>query len=319
METTKNNPALFDFDSLDSRLWGVACGVGVDSVAMLVALYQLGKRPHAITFADVGAEKAGTYAFIPELQKWLASVDFPELTIVKRRPPKAPYKTIEENMVMNATLPGATFNMGSCTMAWKIEPQNAWYKLQPNFRAAMNRGEKIVKLIGFEAGETHRTNRADARAHSCGDDPVYDYAYPLMALGWDREKCKRVIAAAGMPVPPKSACVFCPNQKPEELSDLTEDERGRIVRVEITAEPYNRKVHGLWRRPRKSDGRPGSITRYLIENKIPFTHPGRLPLLQLNPNCKKAKVGSSFAGPHDQPALVDLIEDEAHAAIVKRI
>ena len=87
----------------------MACGVGRDSTAMLVGLHERHIRPEAILFADVGGEKSGTYEFIPPLQAWLASVDFPPLTIVRYRPLRAPYSTLEGNMVANATLPGATF------------------------------------------------------------------------------------------------------------------------------------------------------------------------------------------------------------------
>ena len=38
-----------------------------------------------------------------------------------------------------------------------------------------------------------------------------------MDWGWDLERCKQEIADAGLPIPPKSACFFCPNQKPEEV------------------------------------------------------------------------------------------------------
>jgi hypothetical protein len=35
-------------------------------------------------------------------------------------------------------------------------------------------------------------------------------AYPLIDLGMDRQDCMNVIERAGLPVPPKSSCYFCP-------------------------------------------------------------------------------------------------------------
>ena len=301
------------FDVPERSSLGLAYGLGVDSTAVIVGFVKRGIRPDFILFADVGAEKASTYAYLPVIQDYLARHNFPAVTVVKYRPKFSPYTTIEGNMVMNATLPGATFNMGSCTAKWKIHPQERWQK--ENVRG------KIVKAIGFEAGEEYRQLRAGDKAHaSQGSENIY----PLQEWGWDREECKARIAEAGLPVPPKSACIFCPNMKPEELEGLTVEERGRVVRVEVVAEPYNRKVYGLWRRPRKKDGRPGSITEYMVANGIEFTHPDDLEPMPLNPNCLKGKRGFSFDGPHNELSLSNLIggcacakaENHFHAELV---
>ena len=155
----------------------------------------------------------------------------------------------------------------------------------------------------------------------------FKYIYPLIEWGWDREECKRQIAAAGLPVPPKSSCIFCPQVKPDELLDMTKDELGRIVRVEVVAEPYNRKVEGLWRRRRKRDNRPGSITEYLVENSIPFTHPDEFETMHLNPACQKYSQGFTFKGPHNELRLGDLIggcecakmENIQHASLIEAL
>ena len=109
---------------LQNRVVIVACGVGRDSTAMLVGLRERRIRPEAILFADVASEKESTYQFIPHLQNWLSSVDYPPLTIVRDQPVTAPYTTLAGNMLAKATLPGATFNRGSCTLKFKVEPQN---------------------------------------------------------------------------------------------------------------------------------------------------------------------------------------------------
>lgn len=289
---------------------GVAYGLGVDSTAMLVGLWRRGIRPDFILFADVGAEKQSTYDYLPIIQEWLKSVGFPQVTVVKYMAPLSPYDTIEGNMVMNATLPGAAFGRASCTVKWKIAPQDKWSNNSTLCQQAWDAGDAVTKMIGFNAGEDYRKLRATDKAHTGSGNGKYTYEYPLIDWGWDRDECKRQIAAAGLPVPPKSACIFCPNMKPEELTDLTESERGRIARVEVTAEPYNKKVHGLWRRPRKRDNRPGSITHYMINNQIPFTHPDKLPdPMPLNPKCAKSSRGYTFHGPHDAPCLSDMIKD----------
>lgn len=303
----------------------VSCGVGRDSTGMLVGMYERGLRPAAVVFADVGSEKQGTYDFIPHLQKWLKSVDFPELTIVRYVPKRSPYSTIEGNMVANATLPGATFGRASCTVKWKIEPQSRWGRSSPICKAAWSRGEKVVKLIGFEACEGYRQNRAADRVHAgkgSKEGQRYDWQYPLMEWGWSLEDCMAAIERAGMPIPPKSACLFCPNQKPCEVHELTPEERARVMRMEITAEPYNRKVHGLWRTPRKSDGRPGSITEYILQERLPFVPLSQLEAIPENPACAKSGRGYTFRPPHKDKTLAEQVseyESELHLDVVEAI
>jgi hypothetical protein len=283
---------------------------------MLVGLHERRIRPEAILFADVGSEKQGTYAFIPHLQAWLAHVRFPPLTIVRYQPVRAPYSTLEGNMVANATLPGATFNRGSCTLKFKVEPQNRHCRSLDACRKAWARGEKVLKLIGFEACEGYRQQRAADRAHAGRGSPDadrYDWQYPLMEWGWNLERCKQVIADAGMPVPPKSACFFCPNQRPEEVDELSDEERARIVRIELRAEPFNRKVHGLWRRPRRTLGLPGSITEYILAKNLSFTPLIELPEVPLNPRCQMAERKCTFRPPHRCCSLRTQLEDAGHA------
>ncbi|HEY3900847.1 MAG TPA: hypothetical protein VGM54_19710 [Chthoniobacter sp.] len=92
----------------------------------------------------------------------------------------------------------------------------------------------IRKAIGYDCSpaDIRRRNHVGQQ-----DDPKNDFWYPLMEWGWDREECMRQIAAAGLPVPPKSACFFCPATKPHELHEMPLDLLRRIVRMEARAMP----------------------------------------------------------------------------------
>ena len=213
-------------------------------------------------------------------------------------------------------LPGATFNRGSCTLKFKVEPQNRYCRGMEACQQAWARGEKVIKLIGFEACEGYRQERAADRAHAGRGSPDakrYEWQYPLMEWGWNLERCKQAIADAGMPIPPKSACFFCPNQRPEEVEELSDEERARIVRMELRAEPYNRKVHGLWRRPRRTLGLPGSITEYILAKNLRFTPLDELPEVPLNPCCQMAQRQCTFRPPHRWYSLREQLEDAGHA------
>lgn len=48
----------------------------------------------------------------------------------------------------------------------------------------------------------------------------YDVRYPLREWGMTRSDCRDLIVKAGLPIPPKSACFFCPASKVQELKRL---------------------------------------------------------------------------------------------------
>ncbi len=295
----------------------VAYGVGRDSTALLIEMQRRGIRPDAILFANIGSEKRQTYEYLPIFNEWLVAHDFPAVTVVRYQPKSAPYKSLEGNMTLNATLPGATFGKASCTMKFKIAPQEQWTRQWAPAQAAWAAGQRVVRMIGFEAGEEYRLRRADAKAH-CGrfsESGRFEYQYPLIDWGLDLDRCKEVIESAGLPVPVKSACYFCPNQKPDEVRELSPEDRSRIILMELSAEPYNTKIHGLWRRPRKADGRPGSITEFILQENlsfVPLTSIARK--IVLNPACKKAGSGVTFNPPHNRTSLRGLLAAAGHAA-----
>jgi 3'-phosphoadenosine 5'-phosphosulfate sulfotransferase (PAPS reductase)/FAD synthetase len=288
----------------------VSYGGGRDSTAMLIEKWKRNQRVDAIVFANVGSEKRETYEYIRLFNRWLQSKGLPAITVVKYQPVEAPYHTLEGNMTLNATLPGAALNKHTCAMKFKIEPQNQWSRRWRPAREAWARGQKVRKLIGFECGETDRLKRADARAHSgkAGADlerKRFAYEMPLMEWGMDLDDCIAVIQDAGLPVPPKSSCYFCPFQKRHEVDSMTPEDRSRTMLIEISAEPYNTKVRGLWR--------DASITEYILANKldfVPLEELGRTVVL--NPACQKARTGETFRSPHVGPTLREQLEAAGH-------
>jgi hypothetical protein len=76
--------------------------------------------------------------------------------------------------------------------------------------------------IGISLDEIGRANTRRVEPHE-------NMAYPLIGIGEDtglkltRLDCERLIRNAGLPVPPKSSCFFCPFHKPEAWSDLARE------------------------------------------------------------------------------------------------
>lgn len=218
----------------------VSYGVGVDSTAVLVGLAQRGIRPDVILFADTKAEKDETYGYLEHINPWLDKVGFPRVTVleytVKDFKNWPPYFGLEENCLTNGTLPSEAFGMGSCSEKWKQQPQNKWARTWEPAVQAWARGEKVRKAIGYDdsPADQKRSCKAD-RTFKVKPDARYDYWYPLQEWHWDRARCIREIREAGLPVPLKSSCFFCPNMKMPEIDQLPAEKLARIVILEARA------------------------------------------------------------------------------------
>jgi hypothetical protein len=258
-----------DFDATPPLI--VADGMGVDSTAMLEGMRQRGIRPDAILFADTGAEKPKTYAYLPVRQEWLRAVGFPSLTIVKYAASNfknwPAYHTIDENCFTNGTLPSIAFGFQrkSCSIKWKIAPQEKWTKAWQPAVDCWSAGGRVRKAIGYDASPSDSRRYAHAEGHT---DESYEYDYFLRDWGWDRAACIEAIDRAGLPIPVKSACFMCPASKPPELSELPRNQLRAIVVMEARATPRLTHILGLWgvgcKGVRKPEAKkPGRMTDYI--------------------------------------------------------
>lgn len=101
-------------------------------------------------------------------------------------------------------------------------------------------GGKVRKIIGYDASPKDRKRFA----HAVGvEDPKYNYWYPLIEMGMDRDACKDTIRSAGLPVPPKSACIMCPATQPGEIREFRKEYLRLIVIMEARAKP---RLMGCW-------------------------------------------------------------------------
>jgi len=220
----------------------VSWGAGVDSTAILVEFARRGIRPDWITFADTGAEKPETYAYVWQFSQWLIAHAMPAPTIVYH---SKKWANLEESCTGNSTLPSLAFGGHSCSLKYKRAPMDKWFNRNPAARAEWAAGRKISKVIGYEAGEQRRTFRVSKNV-----DPKYDYQYPLQTWGWDRARCIAEIRAAGLPVPMKSSCFFCPAMKRHEVDWLADNHpelAARAVAMETKALPKMTSSKGLGR------------------------------------------------------------------------
>jgi hypothetical protein len=216
----------------------VSYGMGVDSTALLVGLRLLDSLPDIVQTADTGSEKPDTYQYLFLMDDWLHANGFPtydglewvrppgyeEFDLPERRSMRCiavvrndgKYGTLEKKNM----LPSLAYGGRSCSEKYKHRPMHKWMKAWPPARlwwGLNNRNQKgtdrfVIKLIGYDAGEGHRSD--------VSTDDFYQYLYPLRLWGWHRRNAEAVILTAGLPLPFKSSCTFCPAMKKPEIVEL---------------------------------------------------------------------------------------------------
>jgi hypothetical protein len=194
-------------------------------------------------FADTGGEKPETYAYQAILADYLARHGLPPVMRVwKKNADMTPAPTLEQACLANKQLPSIAYGFKSCSDHYKIRPQEQVLRnWEPAIQAWAN-GHKVIKLIGFDAGEEYRVDRVT-------ESTRYENRYPLIEYGWDREACVSAIHRAGLPLPPKSSCFFCPSTTKKEILGLQRthpDLMHRAIQIERNADLTT--LNGLGRR-----------------------------------------------------------------------
>lgn len=198
-------------------------GGGTNSTAMLIGMVERGERCDHILFSDTGGEKPHTYEHNARFSDWLVAHGLPPITVVR----KAEF-TLEQDCLTRKALPSIAYGFKSCSDHFKLRPQRKYLEsigiINP------------TKLIGFDCDEPQRAQ------------PIKGNRYPLIEWGWGRAECVEAIERAGLPLPGKSACFFCPSSKKAEVMVLRRmypDLAARAVAMERNAELT--EVKGLGR------------------------------------------------------------------------
>lgn len=193
------------------------------------------------------------------------------------------YSTLEEQCLTQGDLPGFAHGHKSCSTKWKRGPQDKFVAKWKPAQDCWARGGLVVKAIGYDAGPAdsqRATNLADPTVGYTAVDsagkkhtgaaqtledvhervadagwklvstkqlPIrYQYWYPLRDWGWDRDECKKQIKKAGLPLPMKSSCFFCPAMKAQEVEELVRLHPELAMRS-VRMEEVFRSPHGKFR------------------------------------------------------------------------
>ena len=179
-------------------------------------------------FANVGddSEYAGTLTYLHEIAMPYAErhgLTIHELRYAMRDGTQrtllqhitGPVRSIDIPVHMADGAPGNR----KCTDRWKIKVVGKWlteHGASPENRATV--------AVGLSVDEVSRASRRR-------DEPHTVVTYPLFDLGLTKNDCIRVIIEAGLPVPPKSSCWFCPFTRPSTWQYRAHDEPELFARA----------------------------------------------------------------------------------------
>lgn len=168
-------------------------------------------------FVNVGddSENPDTLAYIRDYAKPFAeqnSIEFIELQPAKRtlrQHVMQSKRSVPLPIVLQPKKKGVSpkFGMRSCTVDYKIKPLDRF------IRKSLG-AEAYTIGIGFSTDEWHRaTNAKNSMAWRTPE-------YPLLKLRLSATDCQHIIEFVGLPIPPKSACFFCPFQSRKSWQEL---------------------------------------------------------------------------------------------------
>jgi hypothetical protein len=204
----------------------ISYGGGVQSTAMVVLAAQgklqeiMGGEIQAALFANTGddSEHPDTLKYVREIAIPYGKkhgLDIIELQTMKNGEPTTIWNEIMKPESKRMLIPVfGDINMPlqrSCTVDFKIKTVGRWVK-----KNGATKDDPALVAIGISTDEIQRAGRGK-------EESMQQRVYPLLDLGLSRIGCMQVIHDAGIPVPPKSSCFFCPFHKTQVWSELRRD------------------------------------------------------------------------------------------------
>lgn len=197
-------------------------GGGVQSTAALVLAVQKKIDFSIFLFANVGAdsENPATLEYINQYAIPFALANDINLHTLERKRKDGTTETLYQRLTkpgsrslpipvrMSNGAPGTR----SCTADFKIRVIAKWQKERG---ATLN--QPAITGIGISVDEWERA-RTDSGI------PHQTLEYPLLDLNLSRQDCINIITKAGLPLPPKSSCYFCPFHSLEEWRKIKKEQ-----------------------------------------------------------------------------------------------
>lgn len=211
---------------MTAPLRSISYGGGVQSTALLVLAAQGRINYPLFIMANVGddSEHPATMTYVRDVATPYAAEHGLELAVLnKERGGEV------ETLYGKLTRPGSRSTSIPYRSKLDGPPMSrsctAEFKMRVIGRELRRRGataaDPATVGIGISLDEIQRANRKP--------QPYETLTYPLVGVGEEtglklnRLDCERVIRDAGLPVPPKSSCYFCPFHSPAAWADLARE------------------------------------------------------------------------------------------------
>ena len=201
----------------------ISYGGGVQSTALLVLAARRVIDFGMFLFANVGddSEDPATLAYIQRYAKPYAALHGIQLIELLRRRRDGTAETLygrltkpgSRSLPIPVRMSNGAPGTRSCTSNFKVQVVGRWLKTHGASEAT-----PATVGIGISLDEIERLTNRRATAYERCVYPLLDHNPPLRRID-----CQRVIRSAGLPVPPKSACWFCPFHRPSTWAEIRRD------------------------------------------------------------------------------------------------
>ncbi len=193
----------------------ISMGWGVQSWT-LAAMSALGELPPIdyCVHADTTWEHEHTYTMAATWGPWLKSFGIKYITVSDRAQAQAVGTMKTDIPAFTVYGPNSTRGQlhRQCTGRWKIQPIRQWTAAELS-RQGLSKSKGVVEQwLGITTDEWLRAKDSDVA--------YIKHRFPLLDLKMSRADCITWLNAHGLPVPAKSACVFCPYHNTNAWSAL---------------------------------------------------------------------------------------------------
>lgn len=180
----------------------------------MAARGEITPMPSFAVFADTGDEPEEVYLWLERLKPLLP---FPVFSASRRIGPPKAFPCLSDYIVErgHSQIPAFTETNGKaslgkrqCTKHWKVLPIARCIREQLGTVGKRMPVRSVIQWIGISLDEAHRMK------------PSYNkwcvHRWPLIEKRLRRGDCELGLTRNGFPIPPKSACVYCPYQSPRQ-------------------------------------------------------------------------------------------------------
>ena len=201
------------------RLTSFSFGAGIQSTALMILIKQSPEvfaragltLPSVAFWADTGAETKAVSDHVQRLMGWGLPIP---LTIVRNHRNAEHLTEIQRPPWFLLNADGTKGQvLRSCTDKWKIRPLERAMRAEAGFKKGQQMPAGSIHIwLGISMDEIQRAKE--------NPKPAFVNLFPLLEIGWDRNRCTQLVRDTLPWETGKSACVHCPYRRPSEWARM---------------------------------------------------------------------------------------------------